>query len=59
MMQYQQLAYLSVSHAGGFVAGFRQGGVMFWLRAQEIAYLKSQLVISGWGGVHRAAPYGL
>jgi hypothetical protein len=30
---------------------------MFRLSAQEFANLKSQLVISSWGGIRRAAPY--
>jgi len=33
------------------------GDFMFRLSAQEFANLKSQLVISSWGGVRRAAPY--
>src|SRR5450759_526598 len=31
--------------------------VMFQLSAEEFANLKSQIVISSWGGTRRAAPY--
>jgi len=33
------------------------GDFMFPLSAEEFAKLKSQLVISSWGGIRRAAPY--
>jgi hypothetical protein len=33
------------------------GDFMFRLSAREFANLKSQIVISSWGGVRRAAPY--